>query len=244
MHPISYVSRPCAVIRLFPGRVAPLVSTATNPFLLASLVILAIAVALPTAAHAGQAASGELFFYPCSTCHPVTPGADGTPDRSLPNGFTAHQVPLVGHDLLGEGGVACLVCHDDPANDPGQLKLIDGTLVDITGDTSLVCFRCHSEKYRDWEAGTHGRGEAGCSAAGCHDPHTPAWIYGEPLLPFVGTGFQVRVVSERQAFTPFAGPPVSAPVETPSWLALAAACVGFLAAGVIGFMIRGGSAHE
>ena len=197
-------------------------------------------VSAPAASPIGKAASGELYFYPCDSCHPLTPGS---PPADLPVEFSGHQVVLVGHDVLAPEGESCRVCHGDPAVDPGKLVAFDGSLIDITGDTSLVCYRCHSARYDEWRAGAHGRGEPSCSAAGCHDPHTPQWIAGDPLRPFVGTGFNVRVVSERERFTPLAGPPVPAPVHTPSWLVLASGLAALVTAGVTGFLVRGRSSR-
>jgi hypothetical protein len=37
-------------------------------------------------------------------------------------------------------------------------------------------------------------GEAKCTAAGCHNPHTPSWIYVAALPPFQGTGIEVNAV--------------------------------------------------
>lgn len=202
-------------------------------------MVLACAVLVPAApAWAGQAASGEPLFYPCSSCHPVTV-SDGKTSRPLPNGFDGHRVKLEAHDRLGRGDAACLVCHDDPAKDPGKLKLMDGSLVDIAGDVSSVCYRCHSAKYREWKAGTHGKGLPKCTASGCHDPHTPSWIYAEPTPPFVATGFQARAVSERVAFTPLASFPVPPPVETPAWLMVAATLGVALSAGIAGALTLG-----
>jgi hypothetical protein len=118
--------------------------------------------------------------------------------------------------------------------DPGKLKIAGGGSVDITGDVAQVCYRCHSAKYKEWKAGAHGRNQPKCTSAGCHDPHTPGWIYAGPLLPFVGTGFQFKVLSERVAFSPLAPPAPAPPVETPGWF-LAAAVVGLAgAAGIAG----------
>lgn len=246
--------------------------------LVALVLIVALALATSPPAQAGSAATGELLFYPCTSCHPVTGGqASGT----LPIDFEGHQVELIVHDRLGEGSAACLICHDDPERDPGKLKLIDGSLVDITDvvpptkkaprvngssedsditgditgdvtgditsditfeippDVSAVCYRCHSEKYKEWRSGIHGKREAKCTSAGCHNPHSPSWIYADPLLPFVGTGFQVRTVSEGATFTPLAGPPVEAPVVTPKWLSIASALGALVAVGLLGFVIVG-----
>jgi hypothetical protein len=212
---------------------------------LALLVIAALAVTPVSSAFAGAASTGKLLFYPCTTCHPVVmiPGPGGTerPSRSLPNTFTGHPVELEAHDNLGAGDKACMVCHDEPTKNPGKLKLIDGSLIDITGDVSKVCYRCHSAKYKEWKVGIHGRHMPKCTAAGCHDPHTPQWIYAEPLLPFIGTGFQFKAVGEREPFMALAKPGVDPSVTTPRWLGIVAA-IGFVGvAGAATSLIRGRS---
>lgn len=192
--------------------------------ILVTAALALLALMLPaTYAFAGQASSGELAFYPCTSCHPVTliPGTE-TPTRPLPNGMSKHKIVLESHDKLGAEGIACLECHDSPTKNPGRLKTVGGAFVDIKGDISMVCYRCHSAKYKEWKAGVHGRNQAKCTAAGCHDAHTPGWIYAGPLLPFLGSGFQFKVLPERAAFAPLAPPPAPAPVETPTWLMIAA----------------------
>jgi hypothetical protein len=212
------------------------------------LTAIAVLLALPVVALGAQASSGELLFYPCTNCHPVTmvpgptPGSE-VPSRPLPNGFTGHGIVLQGHDKLGKGpDAACMTCHDDPARNPGMLKAADGSLIDIkTGDISLVCYRCHSSKYKEFKAGTHGKHKANCVAAGCHDPHTPQVIYAAPQMPFVGTGFQFTVLSQRVPFSPLAPPAPAPAVETPAWLSLVAV-LGFLCvAGLAGTLIKGRS---
>ena len=198
---------------------------------------LAALLALPTHAAAGRSATGEAAFLPCNQCHPVSVGADGKPTKQLPIGMEKHTIELEVHDTLGAGSTACLACHDEPTRDPGKLILPDGSLVDITEDASRVCQRCHFEKYRDWEVGIHGRGEEKCSAAGCHDPHTPSWIFVPALPPFQGTGMEVRAVSEREPFKPMASPPVHAPVETPTWLWVLTSLGVVVSGGALGFVI-------
>jgi hypothetical protein len=211
---------------------------------LLSLVLLAAGIFLMSAApaFAGQASTGDLFFYPCTSCHPVSPGAAQS-GRKLPNGFKGHEIVLVGHDVLGKGNAACLACHSSPTGNPGMLKTVDGSLVDIRGDVSLVCFRCHSAKYEEWKAGVHGKRQPKCTAAGCHDPHTPGWINAGPLLPFVGTGFQFRVRPARQAFMPLASPAplVVPPTQTPTWFVVVVTLGVLLAGGLAGALIPGRS---
>jgi len=214
--------------------------SSARPAIAFALFVLALAiVASPARAYAGLSASGESAFYPCTDCHPVTLDASGKPTKPLPNGFEKHEIELQVHDILGVGDKACLACHDDPSRNPGKLLLPDGTLVDITGDVSQVCQRCHFEKYQDWRAGVHGKGEPKCSAAGCHDPHTPSWIYVGALPPFQGTGIEVRAVWPREPFKPMAGPPAQPPVETPTWLIVVSILGMFYALTVVGFLTLG-----
>ena len=183
------------------------------------VLVVGCLAALAGPAFAGLSATGEQAFYPCTDCHPVTLNAAGEPTKPLPNGMEKHEIELQVHDILGEGGEACLACHDDPSRNPGMLILPDGSLVDITGDVSRVCQRCHFEKYRDFQVGIHGNHREKCSASGCHNPHSPSWIYVEALPPFQGTGFEVNAVgSDREPFKPFPGPPVQPPVYTPTWM--------------------------
>lgn len=195
--------------------------------------------AFATTAFAAGSSTGELAFYPCTDCHPVAVGADGNPLRPLPKGFEKHKIELEVHDILGTDELACLACHDDPSRNPGKLVLPDGSLVDITGEISRVCQRCHFEKYREWEVGIHGKDAEKCSSAGCHDPHTPSWIYMAALPPFQGTGVEIRAVGEREPFKPLAGPPVAPPVQTPLWLVIATILGGLTSAGIISYLTLG-----
>jgi len=205
------------------------------------LMLLLAALVFTAQAFAGRSSTGELAFYPCTECHPVTIGPDGNPTSPLPIDFEKHEIELEMHDILGEGDKACLACHDDPSRNPGMLILPDGTLVDVSGDVSRVCQRCHFEKYRDWQLGVHGKDAPKCSSAGCHDPHTPSWIYVAALPPFQGTGIEVRAVSAREPFKPLAAPPVAPPIETPIWLAIAVSLGGLISLGALGYLILGRS---
>lgn len=209
---------------------------------IAVAAVAAVAVfSLAAPVFAGQASSGELLFYPCTNCHPVhmIPGTE-TPTRPLPNGFTGHEIKLQGHDVLGKGEAACMACHDEPTRNPGKLKAIDGSLVDITGNIALVCYRCHSTKYKEWKAGIHGKQKPSCVAAGCHDPHTPQYMFAPGLMPFVGTGFQFSPVGDRQPFAPLAPPAPTPATIVPAWF-FGIIALGLMAAGgLAGLLVFGG----
>jgi hypothetical protein len=196
------------------------------------------ALALPHGAVAGHAATGKPAFQPCTQCHPVFLNAQGQPSKPLPIGMKKHEIKLEIHDVLGADDRACLACHDDPTRNPGKLILPDGSLVDITGDVSRVCQRCHFEKFEQWKAGVHGKGQPKCSAAGCHDPHTPSWIYVAALPPFQGTGIEVNAVgADRESFRPLAGPPLAPAVETPGWLVGVTGAGLLVSLGAVGFIV-------
>ncbi|MDO8987451.1 MAG: hypothetical protein Q7V14_04425 [Coriobacteriia bacterium] len=206
------------------------------------LVVMFMAIMLVgvSSAYAGRSSTGKLAFYPCVNCHPVTIGVDGKPTKPLPVDLKKHEIVLEVHDTLGTDDKACLACHDDPSRNPGMLILPDGSLEPITGNVSKVCQRCHFEKYREWEVGIHGKHEPKCTSAGCHDPHTPSWIYIAALPPFQGTGLEVRAVSEREPFTPLAGPPPAPGVLSPLWLVIAGSLGGAFVIIIIGYLILGG----
>jgi hypothetical protein len=226
------------------GAIVRIASYVRSPRALLLFASLAAAAVLASAAPAlaGQSSTGDLLFYPCTNCHPVAPGA-AQAGRKLPNGFQGHEVTLAGHDVLGTGDAVCLVCHEPPTANPGMLKTVDGSLVDVRGDVSRVCFRCHSAKYAEWKAGIHGKRQPKCTSAGCHDPHTPGFIYAGPLLPFVGSGFQFRVRPARQPFMPLAAPAPHGipPTETPAWFVIVAALGLVTVAGLTGVLVAGRS---
>ncbi len=175
------------------------------------------------------------MFYPCTACHPTRAGVE------YPNGFTGHKIVLGEHAWLGVGDAACVVCHDAATSDPGKLKLLDGSLVDITGDIAGVCYRCHSAVYKEFRAGIHGHGEAKCTASGCHDPHTPGYISADALPPITGVGFTAKVLPEQGTFTPLTGPPPTPATENPRWLAMLAAVGLAYAGGATVILVRGRS---
>jgi len=205
------------------------------------MLVVLFVFSLGSFAYAGRASTGKLAFFPCTQCHPVSVDANGNPNHALPNGFKKHEIVLEIHDTLGKGSAGCLVCHDDPMRNPGMLKLADGSLVDIRGDVSQVCMRCHFEKYREFKAGIHGKRLDKCTAAGCHDPHTPSWIYIAALPPFQGTGIQVHAVNAREPFKALAPPPVPPVTITPTWLVVISGLGALLMAALIAYLIFGGS---
>lgn len=213
----------------------------SSAFLAALAVFMLAGIFFAPSAFAGRSSTGELAFYPCTKCHPVTLDAGGNPVPPLPNGFKKHTITLEVHDTLGKDEEACLQCHDDPSRNPGMLIAPDGSLIDITGDVSRVCQRCHFEKYREWQDGIHGKNLPKCTAAGCHDPHTPSWIYVAALPPFLGTGLEVHAVAEHEPFKPLAGPPVYPPVYTPLSLVIVASIGAVIGAGTLALLIMGRS---
>lgn len=214
--------------------------------LVVPLLVAGFLLVTPAIASAGTASAGKLLFYPCTKCHPVTVDAAGKPSRPLPVDFKGHGIKLESHDVLGSGDKACLVCHDSADRNPGMLRAVDGTLIDVkTGDISKLCQKCHFEKYEEFAAGIHGKNEKKCTAAGCHDPHSPGYFNVPSLAPFLGTGTQVRIFPTRLAFKPLPGPPHAPEVYTPDlylWLAVALySLAAVIAGGLIVTTIRGRS---
>ena len=84
----------------------------------------------------------------------------------------------------------CLNCHH-PDNRNAFVDY-DGSEIAEANVTQL-CAKCHGPKYRDWEAGVHGRQNGYWDVSRgpqyklrciqCHDPHSPAFKPIKPLPP-------------------------------------------------------------
>ena len=108
-------------------------------------------------------------IFPCSECH-----AQITPNRTRRTLADMHTEIELRHD---EQHRWCLDCHD--ADNRDFLHLANGDRVPFS-ESYQVCGQCHGEKYRDWQAGVHGRrgGEWNgrknyLLCPHCHNPHQP-----------------------------------------------------------------------
>jgi Zn finger protein HypA/HybF involved in hydrogenase expression len=108
-------------------------------------------------------------IFPCSNCH-----APMTPNRTRRVLADMHTEIELRHD---EQHRWCLDCHD--AENRDFLHLANGDRVPFS-ESYQVCGQCHGEKYRDWQAGVHGRrvGEwngrkSYLLCPHCHNPHQP-----------------------------------------------------------------------
>ena len=133
--------------------------------------------------HAGEVTLGDEpemddEYWPCSCCH----------DDELPTNFEVRAMDEE-HDELefAHGSTWCMDCHDDAKRN--RLALAGGTRIRFS-KTHELCAQCHGKRYRDWEAGVHGkrtghwRGDAEsrpCIA--CHDPHVPGFEKLKPKPP-------------------------------------------------------------
>lgn len=108
-------------------------------------------------------------------------------------GVTRPKV-LRGHDILGEGNLACMVCHDKDNEHLGLLNLVDDITLITKAEPSQLCGLCHEIRFKAWQAGTHGsaewkQGEPGYPGAtrktciACHDPHQPQIVLAGITLP-------------------------------------------------------------
>jgi len=101
---------------------------------------------------------------------------------ALPDCFRCHTRVLKGHDKLGTGSAACLVCHS--STKMGMLRLFSG--IDIPqSESPKLCAQCHPDRSDAWQKGTHGvlartAGTGGIptnvkpKCADCHEPHQPS----------------------------------------------------------------------
>lgn len=107
---------------------------------------------------------------------------------------SCHTKILVGHDKLGPGDEACLVCHD--TSGMAALHPAGGVSL-IPEDSPQLCGQCHQKRYKAWQEGTHGiPGPSTEKCTDCHEPH-------QPQLAFVNI---TRPHTENKLFIP--PPPV------------------------------------
>ena len=122
---------------------------------------------------ADTARAASPFMTECAGCHLAKVPLEGITRPEL----------LKGHDKLGSGNDACMVCHDRDNKHLGMLGFVDGTLLPLK-DSSRLCGQCHEKRYKAWQEGTHGvpawkDGKPGFPGAvektcvECHDPHQP-----------------------------------------------------------------------
>lgn len=113
----------------------------------------------------------KLFFYPCNDCHSFMDTNKNVRELDVEEGHPANLEH--GKDLIW-----CFSCHSEADYD--QLQSLRADPIDFDRGYQ-VCGGCHSQKYRDWSSGAHGkrvtnwRGERELySCIQCHNPHKPA----------------------------------------------------------------------
>jgi len=122
----------------------------------------------------------ELYFYPCADCH----------DYMDPNIEVRELEVEKGHPAVlehGSGLMWCMSCHDSP--DYGRLLNLMAEPIEFDNGYR-VCRGCHSQKYRDWTHGAHGKRAANWSGerrlyscVECHNPHRPSILPRAPKPP-------------------------------------------------------------
>jgi hypothetical protein len=125
-------------------------------------------------------------LFPCSACH------DGKTVKPNP---ARRELKDMHADIELKHGPAsrwCLDCHD--LQDRDRLHLASGQPVAFTA-SYLLCGQCHGEKFRDWQAGVHGKRTGSWNGAKqyllcvhCHNPHSPRFQPLKPMPPPVRPG--------------------------------------------------------
>ena len=154
-------------------------------------------------------------------------------------------VELDSHVKLGRTvEEACQVCHDMVVGEASYFILIDGTRVPfIEENVPRLCYRCHSNKYNEWQAGTHGKPvKASCIA--CHSPHRPGRFKVPPLPPFLDRPISFRIGPYAEPFTPLPPPADNPPSPSLPELEIAAILVFLLGSAVVGISIAVGASAK
>lgn len=131
-----------------------------------------------------RAATPPMPMDECMACH--------LPEDPLPD--IPRPKVLKGHDILGKGNEACMVCHDKDNEHLGLLNLVDDETLIHKEEPSELCGICHELRYKAWQLGTHGAFEWKAGVPGvpgavrkncidCHDPHQPQIVLDNITMP-------------------------------------------------------------
>jgi hypothetical protein len=121
----------------------------------------------------------------CAACHTIKP------QKPLPR--SASELRDFHKGLaFSHGDVSCAHCHVEGARSHDTLHLASGEPIPMV-DALRLCAQCHGPQYRDYQHGAHGGMQGAISpdlgsrtrnhCVDCHDPHTPKYQGGRPVLP-------------------------------------------------------------
>ena len=109
--------------------------------------------------------------FECSECHTVPLNKM----KDLPGGKKAHWNIKMNH--AGTETMNCETCHN--GHDMDLLKTVTNQDVDFNLSYK-VCSQCHSDQFKDWKGGAHGKRLGGWApprvsntCVNCHNPHDP-----------------------------------------------------------------------
>lgn len=115
---------------------------------------------------------GKIKSFACIECHskPVSQ-------------MTATNVPKAHWDIklnhANSDAMNCATCHN--GKDMNHLKTLTGKNIDFNLSYKL-CAQCHSNQFKDWKGGAHGKKVAGWApprasntCVNCHNPHSPSF---------------------------------------------------------------------
>jgi len=121
----------------------------------------------------------------CTACHTLKPV------KPLPESTGAlkdfHQGLIFKH-----GELSCAHCHVEGARSHDTLHFANGETIPMVSAQRL-CQQCHGPQFRDYSRGSHGGMQGAWSPSmgprtrndcvDCHDPHSPSFQGGTPVLP-------------------------------------------------------------
>ena len=114
----------------------------------------------------------EIQSFPCSNCH--TQDLVSLKGKETPKSHWQIEI----HHASVES-MQCATCHD--LNKPNQLTSLTGAKIDFN-ESYKLCSQCHSNQYKDWKGGAHGKSLSGWvpprvsqTCTGCHNPHKPGF---------------------------------------------------------------------
>ena len=143
------------------------------------LILSSLAVAEDDQEYTVQSRSNQFEFIPCAACHAYT--------EPNPTPRFLEEAPHYAEVKHGSAQMWCTDCHAFENRD--MLVTPSGELVNLDKGY-VVCAQCHSDTFRDWKRGAHGKrignwqGDRTInSCMDCHNPHHGPGIKPRSPMP-------------------------------------------------------------
>lgn len=133
----------------------------------------------------------QITSFKCTNCHSKPLSELQKNNKKYKKAHWDLKLKHAGSDIMN-----CQTCHSP--NDMDHLHTLTNATVRFN-DSYKVCAQCHSQQFKDWKGGAHGKRIGGWAkpiakktCVSCHNPHKPSF---EKRLPSV---LNTKVTEQRR----------------------------------------------